>query len=294
MTDIKLLSFSDDGCEERAERGKRGHRGPTGPTGPAFGPLGLLTLTPPVTGAIGGGDNADFSPAGGETSSVWRLVAGGIAGGTITGIALAGGNPDGRLLFISNISAGPGVHNISFTSEDVGSLAANRILTANGATFTVPHGGTATLIYDGTSERWRLLGVVTTTLPLTDVSSASLDVSGDLFGFGVIQGQATSASAAGTQNDYNPGGHWPKNQNVFVGAGAALVITGFDATDVDNGQTFTFVNTSPTNSVTFDHDNSGSLAANRLFLPSNTNFTLPPNGAVQFVYTFSSVWQLIG
>jgi hypothetical protein len=265
-----------------------------GVTGAASGLLSALTLTPPVNGAIGGGNNNDFSPVGGANSSVWRLTAGGLAGGTITGIGLLGGNPDGRLLIILDVSTSPGQHNISFTSQDVNSLAANRIITPNGQTFTMPIGGAALLIYDGTVSRWRLLGIITVTLPLTDISSSALDISGDLFGFGVILGQPTTAAAAGAQNDYNPGGNWPKNQNLFVAAGAALSITGFDATGVDHGQTFTFVNTSSANSATFVHNSGASLAANRIFLPNNVNFVLPPNGAVQFVYTFGNVWQLIG
>lgn len=259
-----------------------------------MGLLSTLTLTPAVDGAIGGGNNNDFSPVGGDGASVWRLTAGGLSGGTITGIALAGGNPDGRLLIIQDVSTAPGTHNISFTSEDANSAAANRIITANGASFTMPIGGTALLIYDGTISRWRLLGIVSTSLPLSNISGSTLSVLGDTTFSGFFEGQPDVVAPAGAQNDFNPGGHWPRTQSLYIAAGAALSFTGFDATGVNKGWVINFVNTSTVNSITFVNNSGASLAANRLLLPNNVNYVLPPNGVVGFIYTFNNVWQLVG
>jgi hypothetical protein len=256
--------------------------------------LATLTLTPPVTGAIAGGNNNDFTPVGGNTASVWRLTAGGLSGGTITGIALSGGNPDGRVLIIQDVSTSPGTHNISFTSEDVNSAAVNRIITPKGAAFTMPIGGAALLIYDGTISRWRLIGIVSTTLPLDLINGSSLNITGDTFFSGFFQGQPDAVAAAGAQNNYNPGGHWPRTQNLFLAAGAALSITGLDSTGVNIGWVINFVNASSVNSITFVHNSGASLAANRFMLPNNVNYVLPPNGVIGFMYTFGSVWQLVG
>lgn len=261
--------------------------GATGPTGPTNGILAALTLTPPISAALVGNNNNDFSPVGGDTSSVWRLTAGGIGGSIITGMITGGANVDGRVIVIENV----GALNILFTSQDVNSVATNRFLLP-AATFVVPSGGTAAFIYDGTTARWRMLAVVSPTLPLSTINN-SLVVTGSLTALGAITGTSTTAAGAGALNDYNPGGNWPGNETLFLAAGAATNISGFDATGVNNGQVINLVNTSSANTITLLHNSGLSVALNRLQLPSSVNLVIPPLGGVQLVRTFSGFWQVI-
>jgi len=201
-----------------------------------------------------------------------------------------GANTDGRVVVVENV----GILNISFTNQDVNSVATNRfVFPAAASSFVIPSGGTAAFIYDGTTARWRMLAIVSPTLPLTTISTA-LVVQSSITAFGAITGQSTTVAAAGAQNDYNPAGNWPGNQNLFLAAGVALSITGFDATGVNAGQVINLINTSAADSCTLVHNSGASLAANRLFLPNSVNFVVPPNGAVSLVRTFTGVWQVIG
>lgn len=103
----------------------------------------------------------------------------------------------------------------------------------------------------------------------------------------------TEASGSGTLNDYNPGGNWPENGALFFDATGATTITGFDATGVVTAQSFQFVNTSATNPVVFNHDDAGSLAANRIFLPNEDPLTVQPFGGVTFIRSPGGFWQAI-
>lgn len=100
------------------------------------------------------------------TGSLIRYTGAGSA--TFTGLT---GGTDGRQIRLVNASA----YIISFTNEDSGSLAANRILTtAIEGTLTVPVGSSVTFQYDSSSARWRL----------TDLPASS----GSISHFAVIQG----------------------------------------------------------------------------------------------------------
>jgi hypothetical protein len=69
---------------------------------------------------------------------------------TITGMA---GGTDGRILYIVNV----GANNLTFANEDVGSVAANRIITGHVAPLTVGADEAITFMYDGTTARWRTM-----------------------------------------------------------------------------------------------------------------------------------------
>jgi hypothetical protein len=69
---------------------------------------------------------------------------------TITGIAISGGNTDGDILVLHNVST----VNVVLNDDDSGSTAANRIL-LNGNQTLLPDQSCA-LWYDSTSSRWRL------------------------------------------------------------------------------------------------------------------------------------------
>lgn len=198
-----------------------------------------------------------------------------------------GANTDGRIVVFENVG-GP---NISFTSQDVSSLATNRFALL-AATYSLPNGATAAFIYDGTISRWRLLTIISSSLPISTIST-DVVVQGTLTVANAITGSSTTTAGAGALNDYNPGAPWPGNQNLFLAAGAATVISGFDATGVNNGQVINLVNTSNANSITLVHNSGLSLAANRLQLPNSVNLVIPPLGGVQLVRTFSGFWQVI-
>ncbi len=100
------------------------------------------------------------------TGSLIRYTGAGTA--TFTGIT---GGTDGRQVRIMNASA----YTLSFTNEDSGSTAANRILTsAVGGTLNIPAGISPTFQYDSGASRWRLV-----VLPAS---------SGTISGFAYIQG----------------------------------------------------------------------------------------------------------
>jgi hypothetical protein len=106
----------------------------------------------------------------GGIGSLFRYT--GISNATFTGII---GGTDGRIIHIMNASS---ASNLILTNEGAGSLAANRILTANGGTATVGPNGTVSLQYDSGADsgvgRWRV-----TALP---VEETSLSQGGNAFG----------------------------------------------------------------------------------------------------------------
>lgn len=106
------------------------------------GGLGLRVVSPAALPAGGTNDYAD------ATGSFARLAAD-VLGSTITGFA---GGVDGRILIVVNI--GPGI--LTITHQDVLSAAANRVLVSDGASFAMGVNDMAQLIYDATSERWRV------------------------------------------------------------------------------------------------------------------------------------------
>lgn len=92
-----------------------------------------------------------------STSGTSLLFFTGASAQTVTGIA----NPGNcKLLFIHNRAA----TNLILKDQDAGSTAVNRIITGLGGDFIIAAGTGATLQYDTTSSRWRILGVGITSL----------------------------------------------------------------------------------------------------------------------------------
>lgn len=112
-------------------------------------------LVPVSPAALAAGNNNDYAGVG--ASSFARLSAD-AAGSTLTGVVAPTETGTGdRLLVIVNISA----NTLSITHQDVLSAAANRFLTATGATLPLAADDTATFVYDSTTARWRqITGVV--------------------------------------------------------------------------------------------------------------------------------------
>jgi hypothetical protein len=93
-------------------------------------------------------DQHDYAPSGFATATVLRLSTD--ASRTITGLA---GGGDGRVVVLVNV----GGFNLVLADDSASSTAANRF--ALDAALTLAPDMAATLIYDATSSRWRLVGV---------------------------------------------------------------------------------------------------------------------------------------
>lgn len=69
---------------------------------------------------------------------------------------LASSRTDGQIVTLISATSGSLVIN----NQDAGSSAENRIITGSGAAITITTDGSASLIYDGDTQRWRVIGVV--------------------------------------------------------------------------------------------------------------------------------------
>lgn len=98
------------------------------------------------------GDVNNYNPTGLSTATTVRLDPNGAAR-NVTGI-IAG--VTGRVLKIMNISA-TGAENLVLKHQSGSSDAANRIIGPNLADHTIRPGGSAEIIYDGTTARWRVI-----------------------------------------------------------------------------------------------------------------------------------------
>ncbi len=99
-------------------------------------------------GAFGAGNTNDWTAA--QYTHTARLTAN-VAGSTLTGVAMVGGNLAGRRFRIVNISA----NNLTISHNDANSQAANRILCNTGANIVLAQNGIVDLEYDGTTASWR-------------------------------------------------------------------------------------------------------------------------------------------
>jgi len=72
-------------------------------------------------------------------------------GCTLTGLA---GGIDGKILIIINATGG----NLTVSNQSTGSVAANRVITGSGANLTLAADQNCILLYDGTTQRWRVIG----------------------------------------------------------------------------------------------------------------------------------------
>lgn len=92
----------------------------------------------------GGVDDYDI----GDGVSIVRMST--TTGDALTGIA---NGSDRRRVVLLNI----GSTSITLTHDSANSSAANRFYGANSATVTIRQNGAVEVIYDGTSERWRII-----------------------------------------------------------------------------------------------------------------------------------------
>lgn len=107
----------------------------------------------------------DYAPTNGANAHNWRLAS--TAAIQLTGLAITGSSFYGRWLTIINLNSSAGGStgggDIALMNENAGSTAANRIITGTTGTVTLAPDGVATLFYDITSTRWRLVNKHPTT-----------------------------------------------------------------------------------------------------------------------------------
>lgn len=93
-------------------------------------------------------DQNDYAFAGGTSSYIFQRLSSD-ASRSITGIA---GGGDGKHLILANV----GSSEIVLANENAGSSAANRIITGTGQNLTLAPNVVARLVYDATTQRWRV------------------------------------------------------------------------------------------------------------------------------------------
>ena len=106
-----------------------------------------------------------------------------------------------------------------------------------------------------------------------------------------------SVTATGTKNDYAPQTSWGAINQVIFNPGAALTITGLDASPSAGtiGQAIAvLVNINATNSITLKHLSTSSVAANRITCPNAVDFTIAPfSAAILYRDTQNSRWRVL-
>ena len=119
----------------------------------ATGSAYYFVATISLPGGTSGQDynNLDLDLLGGNISKTLFRLTDRTAGYDITGIS---GGTDGRHIVLFNVSTS----NLKIYDEDTRSLANNRIITLNNGFVNTSGQGTAELVYDGSLNRWILIG----------------------------------------------------------------------------------------------------------------------------------------
>lgn len=127
---------------------------------------GSVQYPPIIPAALAAGDNDDWGGLLTATPSnsgrYWARITGNATTSNLTGID-ATAVQDGDTFELTNV----GTENILILSEELGSVAANRILTEDGFNHVLKPDGTATIRYDGTTSRWRVTTPAGNVAPLT-------------------------------------------------------------------------------------------------------------------------------
>ena len=210
----------------------------------------------------------DYAPTGLVNSSVIRLTSS--QNVNITGL-LASTN--GRLISVYNVGT---TFNIVFTSEDAGSVAANRF-TFDGQNVVLLPGQSITLKYGTVMSRWRSIG-----------SSAM----GRFGGAIVTAGTIVPASLSVDQNNYNPTG-LDDASVIRLSSSATVNITGLVAPSA-NGRLLSISNSNTTTfNIILTHEGVGSTAANRFLLDTQNQVLLPGQTATLRYDTSVSRWRAV-
>jgi hypothetical protein len=122
-----------------------------------------------------------------------------------------------------------------------------------------------------------------------DVLGIDADFSGFMKAARYIVDGSTNTSATGTRNDTNVGA----SSTMRYTGGAAVTYTGFDATDKQEGRILYIRNVSGF-TLTLNHEDAGSLAANRITCPGSANITLAARGGAVLMYDGNvSRWYVV-
>lgn len=206
---------------------------------------------------------------------------------------------DGRIIFAQMI--GTYGWQLDFFSENVSSLAANRIAEVDGNVFLRRGNGTF-FRYDGTISRWRPMsamwnygevgdiGVMTLSSAAaagTSTEVARADHVHQISGIYTVLEPSISAN----QNDWTPTGLAPgviirPNLN-----GASRTITGILAQA--NGSVI-YLKAGGANTIILSHESASSLVANRISCPGAVNYTITDRAGVALWYTTTGAhWELL-
>lgn len=213
---------------------------------------GLLTLDG-VTFTTSSGDNND-APVNGSLMSVSVTNN----NDAITGVAL--GQSIGAVIWLVNISS---TNNLVVKNNNSGSVAANRILTANGLDLTVPPSWTAELNYDITNSVWHVVQLGQAT-PATSQATPS-DPTGTTNGTGLMMGLAGSITPQ-------------MSGKVMIVVSGNISATGIGGGSGAKTQIRYGTGTAPTNGAALTGTAVGNMAqivnaALALIVPGNGNFT---------------------
>ena len=185
---------------------------------------------------------------------------------TFTGIA---GGTDGRLIRVVNTSA----FSLTINNQDANSLAANRIITLNGANVAIPANSAVEFVYDSGVSRWR-----TSVLPISSIEP--FIQSGNGFG---------ATAILGTTDAFGLNFITSGNTRFGIAAGAAT-LTGTGATTftsdagsaltIDSGTTGALNFGTGANAKTIAIGNTtGTTAVNINSGTGNVNFTVGPTSS---------------
>lgn len=140
-----------------------------------------------TTTSTGNQDNFSFSSADLlRCNNASALTLRGLAAGV-----------SGQQLTIVSVGAGT----VTLNDQDTNSTAANRIITGNSAAIALPAGiGRATLVYDGTTQRWRVIDYTLSPRVVSTASSATptpnADIT-DLYDITALAANATFGAPTG-------------------------------------------------------------------------------------------------
>lgn len=127
----------------------------------------LLDVSAIITPAQIVADQNDYGPPNGLNAAVWRISSD--ASRTITGIAAG---KSGQSIRVANIGSFP----VILANQSASSVAANRIITGNGASLIIYPSTIADLVYDDVTARWRVAAgsALATTVLDRDVVTADV------------------------------------------------------------------------------------------------------------------------
>jgi hypothetical protein len=190
------------------------------------------------------------------------------AGVRFTGVAPSAtgfdGGTTGRRIVVMSVG-GP----LELKHEASSSLAANRIDTGTGADVTIAQGGASWLLYDSTSQRWRLVAGPQGVVVASPVGAAIVN-----------------DTAGGTVNNCTLGASSGALRRLRFTNASGPTITGFSSAGVADGTTLRVLAVGGTVAIT--HQGGTSSAANRCTLAGGTSISLTAGTFTEFEYDSTS------